>query len=126
MGATLLVLGSALALPAAVLVIGGIVLASALAVTVAAGLAERRWRQTVLLEDGALTVSSRDDRRTLRWSDIKAVRLEGDRLVFTKTSGEQDPAEVTNPHGPSQRTFSAMLAAISARLDADRGYHLPD
>lgn len=122
-GAVLLVLWGALELPALALVVGIVVLAFALAVTVAAGLAERRWRQTVLVEDAALTVSSRDSRRTLRWSDVKAVRLEGDRLVFTRTSGEQDPTEVNNPHGPSERTFAAMLSAISARLDADRGYH---
>ena len=122
-GAALLVLGKALALPAAVVALGGLLLGFAVALAVAAVLAERRWRQTVLLEEAALTVSTRDSRRTLRWSEITSVKLEGDRLVFTKTSGESDPTEVSNPHGPSERTFVAMLDAISARLDADRGYH---
>lgn len=122
-GAVVLVVWKAWTLPAVVLVIGALVLAFALAVAVAAVLADRRWRQTVLLDERGLSVSTRAGEQRVAWSEVKRAKLDGDQLVFTTTSGQQHPAEVTNPHGPSERTFTDLLQAMSARLDADRGYH---
>lgn len=121
-GAVLLVLWRSLVLPLVVPVIGAVLLALAMAVTVAAALADRRWRQTVTLDEQAVTVADRRSTRTVTWSDIKQLKLDGDQLVLVTGTPEQ-AAEVRNPHGPSERAFAALLQAMSARLDADRGYH---
>ena len=119
-GAGLLVLWRSMALSPAVAVLGGLLLAFAVAVTVAAVLAARRWRQTVTLDEEGITVVSGRTRRTLAWSDIKRVTLDGDRAVL---EGDQHSrTEVSNPHGPSERVFVALLEEMTARLDASRGY----
>lgn len=120
-GALVLVLSSARAWPWPAEVLGAVLLAFAVAVMIAAVLADRRWRQTVTLAQSAVTVSRRRSRQTLAWSEIKQVKLNGDQLLLI-TAGDV-AAEVSNPHGPSERVFNALLTELTARLDADRGYH---
>lgn len=119
-GAALLVLWKALDLAAVFTVLGGLLLAFAVAVTIAALFAARRWRQTVTIDEHGLTVSSGSSRRTLAWSDIRQVKLDGERAVIQTGDGEQ--TEVRNPHGPSERMFVALLEEMTVRLDASRGY----
>jgi hypothetical protein len=57
------------------------------------------------------------------WADIDNVTLTGPRLTLVRKTG--DPVVVVNPRTPADPTFTALLAALSRRLDADRGYHPP-
>jgi hypothetical protein len=121
-GAVLVVLWAAQSLTVVVLVLGLLLLVFGVALALAAVLAHRRLRQTVVLTDSGISVRARGRTRTVPWSDVKQVNLQGVQLVLEPTEGKGAPLEVTNPRGSSELAFSELLPQISVRLDANRGY----
>jgi hypothetical protein len=121
-GALLLVLASVEHWSIAVTTIGVVLLAFAVALVLAALLAFGRLRRTLILDAAGIRLVQRRARRTLNWSDIDKVTLDGARLVLVAKDGRGDNAEVVNPTGPRDPAFLGLLAAIRSRLDADRGY----
>jgi hypothetical protein len=118
----MIVLGSALGLPQAVTVVGGILLIFAVLLAVVALLLTARLRTTLLLDAESITIIKGRRRRVLPWSMIDLVRRKGPRLLLiTKPEGGAD-ATVLNPGTASDATFDALIAEIGRRMDADRGY----
>ena len=102
--------------------VGAIALILGLALSLAAWLTWRRLRATVILDSTGVTVLRGRQRTGLAWPEIGEVRLTGPRLTLVPKNGGAgidlvNPAELTDP------TFIALLAALRAGLDADRGYH---
>lgn len=121
-GALLLVGWGAGRLPLVLAVLGGLLAVLGLALTVAAGRAFGRLAQTVELRAAGATLLTRGRSTTLAWSDVKKVSLDGPRLILLPDSAQIEPLQVLNPGGTADATFAALTAAVSARLDAHRGY----
>ncbi len=121
-GAILMVLWGANGWSAAVLVIGILLLAFGVALVVAAILASRRRRQTVEVTETGLTLNDSRGARTVRWSEVRQVTLNGPRLALLTGDGTEVAAQVLNPGGRSHTTFMALAQAVQTALDADRGY----
>jgi membrane protein implicated in regulation of membrane protease activity len=123
-GAVLVVIWGAAAVPFGLAVVGLVLLAFGLALVVAAALAQRRLRQTVTLSEAGIRLESRRVTRSLPWSAVVEVSLRGPLLGLRTAEGREagEPVEVINPGGGSDRAFEALLDAIRTRLDADRGY----
>ena len=121
LGAILLVTWGALDLPLIVGILGGLLLAGGGGAMLAGVLAIRRFAQTVELGSKGVTLTTAQQSRTLAWSAVTQVTLNGRVLVLQTAQGDE-PVEVLNPRGPAEATFGALMEALRARLDADRGY----
>jgi hypothetical protein len=120
--AAMIVLGSALDLPEVVIIAGVILMVFAVALAVAAIALTVRLRTTLILDPESITIINGRRRRVVGWSTIDIVRRQGPRLLLiTKPGGGSDMA-VVNPRAENDVVFSALIAEIQKRLDADRGY----
>ena len=120
--AAVLVLASALLLPRAWAIAGIVIMVFAFALAVVALVLTVRLRTTLILDSKSITIIEGRRRRVLDWSMIDSVKLQGGRLkLIAKAQGGAD-ATVLNPRTAADATFTALLADIGRRLDADRGY----
>ena len=120
--AAVIVLASALQLTRAVAIAGIVIMAFAIALAVVALVLTARLRTTLILDSKSITIIKGRHRRVLDWSMIDSVRLQGPRLkLITKPQGGVD-ATVLNPRSAADTKFTALVADIGRRLDADRGY----
>ena len=121
LGALLLVGWGALDLPLVVAVLGGLLLAAGLALVVAAVVLSGRLRTRVELAPDAVRVTRAGQSRSVAWEDVQEVTLHHPQLQVVT----EDPADglvVTNPRGPADPRFAALLDALRQRLDDHRGY----
>ncbi len=121
LGALLLVGWQALDLPLVAGVLGALLLAAGTALLGAAVILTRRLRTTVELSDDAVRVTRTGRTRSLRWEAVREVTLLHPQLRVIAA----DPADevvITNPRGPRDPRFAALLEALRQRLDAGRGY----
>jgi hypothetical protein len=121
--AIMIVLGSALDLPEAVVIAGIALMIFAILLTVAAFILTARLRTTLILDAESITITRGREQRVLPWSMIDRVKLQAPRLllIIQPESGGPD-AVVTNPRGSADATFAALMTEIQQRLNADRGY----
>jgi Bacterial PH domain len=81
-----------------------------------------RLRTTLILDPKSITIINGRRRQVVPWSMIDVVRRQGSRLLLiTKPEGGSD-ITVLNPRAETDATFSALIAEIQKRLNADRGY----
>jgi hypothetical protein len=116
--AAMIVLGSALDLPRVVIIAGAILMifaVVAVALTV-------RLRTTLILDPKSITIINGRRRRVVGWSTIDIVRRQGPRLLLITKPGFGADLTVVNPRAETDVMFSALIAEIQKRLDADRGY----
>lgn len=118
--AALIVTSRILDLGTVVLVVGVVGLALAVALAVAALVLSRRARVDLVLAADAVTVRRAGQAQRVPWADIDNVTLTGPRLTLVRKTGAD--VAVVNPRTPTDPTFTALLAALTQRLDADRGY----
>jgi hypothetical protein len=122
LAAVMIVLGSALDLPQAVAIVGIGLMVLAIALVIAALILTTRLRTTAILDSTSITIIQRGDRRTVPWSMIDSVKMQGPRLLLiTEPEGGRNVV-VVNPRGSTDGTFSALIVDIQRRLNADRGY----
>jgi Bacterial PH domain len=120
-----MVLGSALDLPRAVLFAGIGLMIFAVVLAVVALVLTARLRTTLVLDPESITIINGRRRHVVPWSTIDIVRRQGPRLLLiTKPEGDGggSDATVVNPRAETDATFSALIAEIQKRLNADRGY----
>ena len=115
-----MVASQVLELGAVVLVVGLVGLGLAVALAVAAVVIVARLRADLVVEPEAITVRRSGQVQRVPWAEIDTVTLTGPRLALVRKAGAD--VVVINPRTPTDPTFVALLAAISRRLDADRGY----
>jgi hypothetical protein len=121
--AATIVLGSALDLPRVVPIAGVGLMIFAAVVAVLALVLTARLRTTLVLDPESITIIRGRRRRVVPWSTIDTVRSQGPRLLLiTKPEGDASDTTVVNPRGETDATFSALIAEIQKRLNADRGY----
>ena len=117
-----IVLASTLQLPRALAIAGIVIMVFALVLAVVALVLTVRLRTTLILNPSSITIIKGRHRRVLDWSMIDSVRLQGPRLkLITKPQCGAD-ATVLNPRSVADIRFTALVADIGRRLDADRGY----
>lgn len=80
-----------------------------------------RLRVHVELDPEKITIRRGSQARSLRWTEIERVSLDGARLTLQAKKPQQD-AIVVNPRSPADPGFMSLIAAISQRLDTSRGY----
>ena len=120
--AAVLVLTSALQLPRALAIAGIVIMVFAFVLAVVALVLTVRLRTTLILNPSSITIIKGRHRRVLDWSMIDSVRLQVPRLkLITKPQCGAD-ATVLNPRSATDARFTALVADIGRRLDADRGY----
>jgi hypothetical protein len=120
--AAMIVLGSALDLPQAIVIAGVGLMIFAVMLAVAALVLTVRLRTTLVLDPQSITIIKRRQRQVVPWSMIDVVRRQGSRLLLiTKPEGGAD-VTVLNPRAETDATFSALMAEIQKRLNADHGY----
>jgi hypothetical protein len=120
--AAMIVLGSALDLPEVVIIAGVILMVFAVALAVAAIALTVRLRTTLILDPESITIINGRRRRVVGWSTIDIVRRQGPRLLLITKPGSGADLTVVNPRAGNDAMFSALIAEIQKRLDADRGY----
>lgn len=118
--AALAVASRMLDLGSVVLVVGVVGLGLGVALAVAALVLAARSRADLVLGADAVTVRRAGRTQRVSWADIDNVSLTGPRLTMVRKTGPD--LVVVNPRTPTDPTFTALLAALSRRLDADRGY----
>jgi hypothetical protein len=119
---TMIVLRSALDLPAAVTIAAIGVMIFAIVLALVALVLTVRLRTTLILDSRSITIIRRRHRRVVPWSRIDRVKIQGARLLLiTEPEGGPDAA-VVNPRGSNDATFAALVAEIQRHLNADRGY----
>jgi hypothetical protein len=117
-----IVLASTLQLPRALAIAGIVIMVFAFVLAVVALVLTVRLRTTLILDPSSITIIKGRHRRVLDWSMIDSVRLQGPRLkLITKPQCGAD-ATVLNPRSVADIRFTALVADIGRRLDADRGY----
>jgi hypothetical protein len=118
----MIVLGSALDLPQAIVIAGVGLMIFAVILAVVALVLTVRLRTTLVLDPKSITIINGRRRQVVPWSMIDVVRRQGSRLLLiTKPEGGSD-ITVLNPRAETDATFSALIAEIQKRLNADRGY----
>jgi hypothetical protein len=118
----MIVLSSALDLPAAVTIAAIVVMTFAIVLALVALILTVRLRTTLILDSRSITIIRRRHRRVVPWSVIDSVKMQGARMLLI-TEPEDDPdAAVLNPPGSNDATFAALVTEIQRRLNADRGY----
>ena len=120
--AAMIVLGSALDLPQVVIIAGVILMIFAVALAVAAIALTVRLHTTLILDPESITIINGRRRRVVGWSTIDIVRRKGPRLLLITKPGRGSDMAVVNPRAENDVVFSALIAEIQKRLDADRGY----
>lgn len=110
--------------PAAVGVIGIVLLALALVLAVTATVLTFRFQTTVLVQRDTLTLSSGRRRTVYAWRDVSSIEVKGARLVVTPTDGSQPTVAYVDPRQVRQPSFQALGTALAERLDASRGYRV--
>jgi hypothetical protein len=120
--AAMIVLGSALDLPQAVIIAGVTLMIFAVALAVVAVALTVRLRTTLILDPKSITIINGRRRRVVSWSSIEIVRRQGPRLLLITKPGSGADLTLVNPRAGSDVMFSALIAEIQKRLDADRGY----
>ena len=120
--AAMIVLGSALDLPQAVIIAGVTLMIFAVALAVVAAVLTVRLRTTLILDPKSITIINGRRRRVVGWSSIEIVRRQGPRLLLITKPGSGPDLTVVNPRAGNDVMFSALIAEIQKRLDADRGY----
>lgn len=120
-GAVLLVLWQALALPTAVAVLAGLLLVLGLALVLAALLLTARLRTEVKLYPNAISVVRRGQERSVSWREVTEVSLTHPRLSLL-TEDRAGGLVVVNPRQASDPVFADLVDQVRRRLDADRGY----
>jgi hypothetical protein len=120
--AAMIVLGSALDLPQAIVIAGIGLMIFAVILAVVALVLTVRLRTTLVLDPKSITIINGRRRQVVPWSMIDVVRRQRSRLLLiTKPEGGSD-ITVLNPRAETDATFSALIAEIQKRLNADRGY----
>jgi hypothetical protein len=120
--AAMIVLGSALDLPQVIVIAGVGVLIFAVVLAVVALVLTVRLRTTLVLDPKSIAIINGRRQQVVPWSMIDVVRQHGARLLLiTKPEGGSD-LTVLNPRAETDATFSALIAEIQKRLNADRGY----
>jgi Zn-dependent alcohol dehydrogenase len=122
-GAGLMVASRMLDLGTVVLVVGLVGLGLAVALALAALVLGARTRTDLDLGSEAVTVRRAGRVHRVPWAEIDTVTLTGPRLALVRKAG--DDVVLVNPRTPTDPTFTALLAALGRRLDADRGYRTP-
>jgi hypothetical protein len=118
----MIVLGSALDLPQAIVIAGIGLMIFAVILAVVALVLTVRLRTTLVLDPKSITIINGRRRQVVPWSMIDVVRRQRSRLLLiTKPEGGSD-ITVLNPRAETDATFSALIAEIQKRLNADRGY----
>jgi hypothetical protein len=120
--AAMIVLGSALDLPRVVIIAGATLMILAVALAVVAVVLTARLRTTLILDPESITIINGRHRRVVGWSTIDIVRRHGPRLLLITKPGSGADLTVVNPRAGNDVMFSALIAEIQKRLDADRGY----
>ena len=120
--AAMIVLGSALDLPQAVVIVGVTLMIFAVALAVVAAALTVRQRTTLILDPKSITIINGRRCRVVGWSSIEIVRRQGPRLLLITKPGSGADQTVVNPRARNDVMFSALIAEIQKRLDADRGY----
>jgi hypothetical protein len=120
--AAMIVLGSALDLPRVLVIAGATLMIFAVALAVAAVALTARLRTTLILDPESITIINGRRRRVVGWSSIDVVRRQGPRLLLITKPGSGADLTVVNPRVGNDAMFSALIAEIQKRLDADRGY----
>ena len=118
----MIVLGSALDLPRVVIIAGATLMILAVALAVVAVVLTARLRTTLILDPESITIINGRRRRVVGWSTIDIVRRQGPRLLLITKPGSGADLTVVNPRAGNDVMFSALIAEIQKRLDADRGY----
>jgi Bacterial PH domain len=122
MAAVMIVLGSVLDLPQVIMIAGVGLMIFAVILAVVALVLTVRLRTTLVLDPKSITIINGRRRQVVPWSMIDVVRRQGARLLLiTKPEGGSD-LTVLNPRAETDATFSALIAEIQKRLNADRGY----
>jgi Bacterial PH domain len=122
LAAAAIVLGSALQLPQIVAIVGWGLLIFAVVLIVVALVLTLRLRTTLIVDPQSITIIRGRRRRAVPWSMIDRVRMQGPRLLLITTPEGGPDAVVINPCGSTDATFTALIAEIQSRLNADRGY----
>jgi hypothetical protein len=118
----MIVLGSVLDLPQVIMIAGVGLMIFAVLLAVVALVLTVRLRTTLVLDTKSITIINGRRRQVVPWSMIDVVRRQGSRLLLiTKPEGGSD-LTVLNPRAETDATFSALIAEIQKRLNADRGY----
>jgi hypothetical protein len=120
--AVMIVLGSALDLPQAIVIAGVALMIFAIVLALVALVLTARLRTTLILDAETITIARRRHRRVLRWSMIDRVKTQRLQLVLITLPESKPDATVINPRGNNDPTFSALITEIQQRLNADRGY----
>jgi hypothetical protein len=120
--AAMIVLGSALDLPQALIIAGLTLMMFAVALAVVAVALTVRLRTTLILDPESITIINGRRRRVVSWSSIEIVRRQGPRLLLITKPGSGSDLTVVNPRAEPDVMFSALIAEIQKRVDADRGY----
>src|SRR5215207_2950741 len=120
--AAMIVLGSALDLPQAVIIAGVTLMIFAVALAVVAAALTVRLRTTLILDPKSITIINGRRRRVVGWSSIEIVRRQGPRLLLITKPGSGPDLTVVNPRAGNDVMFSALITEIQKRLNADRGY----
>jgi len=118
----MIVLGSGLDLPQAVAIAGIGIMISAIALAVVALVLTLRLRTSLILDSESITISQGRRRRTVPWSMIASVKMQGPRLLLVTEPEAAPDAVVRNPRRSTDATFAALITEIQSRLNADRGY----
>ena len=125
-GAGLIVLAASQKWPLATVVLGIVLLTLAVSLALTALLLVSRMRMVVVARADALAVLRGRQSRSVPWSMIDNVSLQGPRLTVVTKSGGGADLVVINPRTQPNPTFLALIAAVRRRLDVDRGYRPAD
>ena len=106
---------------AAFLVLGIGLLLFGLSLAASVLLFAARLRVLIELDPEKITIRRGFHARSLRWTEIERVSLDGSRLTLHAKQPQQD-AIVINPRSAGGSRFMSLIGAISKRLDTSRGY----
>jgi hypothetical protein len=106
------------------IVVGIALLIFGIALAASALLYATRLHTVVELDAESITIRRGSRRRSLQLTEIRNVSLDGSRLTLHARPGIED-AVVFNPRTATDPSFTLLMAALSQRLDASRGYGTP-
>jgi hypothetical protein len=121
LGAGLLV-GGLSGWPRALVVIGIVLLALALGLVGVATVLTWRFQTTLLVERDTLTIATGRRRTVFSWRDVKAISVEGARLVVVPVDGSRPTIAYVDPRQVERPSFQSLATLLRDRLDASRGY----
>ena len=118
----MIVLGSVLDLPQVIMIAGVGLMIFAVLLAVVALVLTVRLRTTLVLDPKSITIINGRRRQVVPWSMIDVVRRQGSRLLLITKPEDGSDLTLLNPRTETDATFSALIAEIQKRLNADRGY----